>query len=149
LVDRLTPTATVRSHEGEGEMASLQPSIGEVRQAWIGEATKLKLIEGPRDIAELRGPKKVLGETYTKLTPGRSAAELQLGFERNPSVDGGKDGGRTPSPVLRHEGVRLVAYRESGFRLEGQPKNAGPQCGSQTENAPKRNSRPAIRSSPG
>ena len=52
--------------------------IAEVKQAWIAEATRLELISGPQDVAGLQELKKVLGTTYTRLSPGCDVAVLNV-----------------------------------------------------------------------
>ena len=69
---------TVQSYEEEGEPVSPQPTIGEVKSAWIAEAAKLKLIDGTQDTAGLQELKKVLGNTYASLVPGCDAEILKI-----------------------------------------------------------------------
>lgn len=71
---------TVQSYEEGGEEVSppkAQPDIGAVKQVWIAEATRLKLIAGPQDVAGLQELKRALGATYTNLVPGCDAQVLQ------------------------------------------------------------------------
>jgi hypothetical protein len=71
---------TVQSYEEGGEEVSppkMQPDVGAVKQAWIAEATRLKLIAGPQDVAGLQELKRALGATYTNLVPGCDAQVLQ------------------------------------------------------------------------
>ena len=46
------------------------PTIAEVKQAWIEEATRVGLIEGAEDTVGLQRLKKVLGWTHESLLPG-------------------------------------------------------------------------------
>lgn len=48
-------------------MSSAEPTIGEVRQAWIEEATRVGL----------QRVKKVLGSTYADLVPGCDTASVK------------------------------------------------------------------------
>jgi hypothetical protein len=64
--------------EEEGEIAGPQPTIAEVKQAWIVEATRVGLVQGPQDLPGLQELKRVLGETYANLTPGCNVESLRL-----------------------------------------------------------------------
>jgi hypothetical protein len=69
---------SVQSYEEEAEeMVSPQPTIAEVKQAWIEEATRVGLIEGAQDTVGLQRPKAVLGPTYVDLAPGADLEELR------------------------------------------------------------------------
>ena len=59
------------------DAASPQPTIAEVKQAWIEEATKVGLIEGAQDVPGLQELKRVLGETYGSLVPGCDVDRLR------------------------------------------------------------------------
>jgi hypothetical protein len=70
--------ANVQSYKEEAEeVVRPQPTIAEVKQAWLEEATKLKLINGPQDTEGLQELKKALGATYASLVPGCSAEDLK------------------------------------------------------------------------
>jgi hypothetical protein len=70
---------SVQSYEEEvEEAASPQPTIAEVKQAWIEEATRVELVQGPQDVPGLQELKRLLGETYTNLAPGCNAEDLRL-----------------------------------------------------------------------
>jgi len=69
----------VQSYEEEAEeVVSPQPTIAEVKQAWIEEATRVGLIEGAQDVVGLGRLKKVLGPTYVNLVPGCDLAYLRM-----------------------------------------------------------------------
>ena len=55
---------------------SPQPTITEVKQAWIEEATRVGLIEGAQDVVGLQRLKRILGPTYTSLEPGSDCQSL-------------------------------------------------------------------------
>ena len=67
----------VQSYEEEEAGVSPQPSIDEVKQTWIAEATNLNLIGGMQDVEGLQELKQALGATYTTLAPGCDAEILR------------------------------------------------------------------------
>jgi hypothetical protein len=94
---------TVQSYEEEGEAISpseetaqpkTQPDISQVKAAWVAEATKLMLIEGPQDLAGLHQLRKLLGATYANLVPGCNAEQLRA---------------EGPSAIRSHQGQRKAA----------------------------------------
>ena len=61
---------SVQSYEEEAEeVTSPQPTIAELKQSWIEEATRVGVIEGAQDVVGLQRIKKVLGSTYESLVP--------------------------------------------------------------------------------
>jgi len=74
----MNPLTYAAEKQGASENAvSPQPTIAEVKQAWIEEATRVGLIEGTTDILGLQRLKKVLGATYASLVPGSDTGELR------------------------------------------------------------------------
>jgi len=68
---------SVQSYEEEEGTVSPQPTIDEVKKAWIEEATRLQIIEGPQDKAGLLKLKALLGEAYLSLAPGCDVEQVQ------------------------------------------------------------------------
>ena len=56
---------------------SPQPTITELKQAWIEEATRVGLIERAQNVVGLPRLKNVLGPAYASLVPGCDALELR------------------------------------------------------------------------
>ena len=77
---------SVQSYEEEGEVVSpatenpgsASSDIAVVKNAWLTEAARLKLIQGPQDATGLQELKKALGVTYTSLAPGCDADVLKV-----------------------------------------------------------------------
>jgi len=68
---------SVQSYEEETEeVVSPQPTIAELKQAWIEEATRVGLIEGAQDVVGLQRLKNLLGAAYTSLGPGSDCQSL-------------------------------------------------------------------------
>ena len=73
-------TLEVQTYEEKEEAVSpvgTQPTIAEVKRAWIEEATRFNLIGGHQDPKGLRELKTVLGSAYTNLAPGGSVQGLK------------------------------------------------------------------------
>ena len=68
---------SVQSYEEDEDVGS-QPTIAEVKQAWIEEATRVGLVKGPQDLPGLQELKRALGETYTNLAPGCNVEGLRV-----------------------------------------------------------------------
>jgi hypothetical protein len=77
--EQVQSALSVQSYEEEAEdVVSPQPTIAEVKLAWIEEATRVGLVKGPQDLPGLQELKQVLGETYSNLAPGCDVERLRI-----------------------------------------------------------------------